>query len=406
MKASMTLALLCMLMCIPLASCSRSVVHADASSSEGVPVHVTQVVSQDVPLEIAAVGNVEAVERVDVKPRIAGQIKTVAFTAGQDVTKGQLLFTIDRDTMSRQQAQQQAELDRDFAMEQQAVAVAARDEASQKQHQADSEIAVKLGQLGVLSGQAVNQAVTTGETARSSLRADQAAIAAAAGAVKADRARLAQTQLQLSFSEVTAPISGRTGAVAVSAGNVVLQNDTTLVTLLQLAPIRVTFGVPEQALAEVQRLNSIGSLEVEAGDGDHPSAKGRLEFIDNSVDPATGSVRLKATFSNADRSLWPGEFVNVRLRLRVDPRQLVIPQSAVQQGLEGKYAWRIKSNIATMVPVAVLRTYRPQASSSQAATEIAVLGSGLSPGDTVVTEGQLRLTPGARIAPLGATPNP
>jgi multidrug efflux system membrane fusion protein len=361
---------------------------------------------QDIPLEIAAVGNVEAVERVDVKPRIAGQIKTVAFTGGQDVTRGQLLFTIDRDIMNHQQAQQQAELDRDIAMEQQAIAVAARDEASQKQRQADSDIAVKLGHLGIISGQAVNQAVTTGETARSSLHADQAAIAAAAGAIKADRARLAQTQLQLNFSEVTAPISGRAGAVAVNAGNVVLQNDTTLVTLLQLAPIRVTFGIPEQALAEVQRLNANGSLEVEAGNGDHPFAKGRLEFIDNSVDATTGSVRLKATFSNVDHALWPGEFVNVRLRLRVDPHQLVIPESAVQQAIEGKYAWRIRSNVATMVPVTVLRTHRPQASTSRAATEIAILGSGLSPGDTVVTEGQLRLTTGTRVTLLDATQKP
>ncbi|RXH57859.1 efflux RND transporter periplasmic adaptor subunit [Granulicella sibirica] len=406
MKVRKVLPPLCILMCIPLASCSRAVVHADASSPEAVPVHITQVISQDVPLEVEAVGNVEAVERVDVKPRIAGQIRTVAFTEGKDVTKGQLLFTIDRDTMSRQQAQQQAELDRDIAMEQQAVAVAARDDASQRQHKADSDIAVKLGQLGVISGQAVNQSVTAGDAARSSLRADQAAIAAAAGAVKADRARLAQTQLQLNFSDVTAPISGRTGAIAVKAGNVVLQNDTTLVTLLQLAPIRVTFGAPEQALAEVQRLSAIGSLEVEATNGDHLPAKGRLDFIDNSVDATTGTVRLKATFSNADRTLWPGEFVNVRLRLRVDPNQLIVPQSAVQQGLEGKYAWRIKSNVAAMVPVTVLRTCRSTNSPSQPGSEIAVLGSGLSLGDTVVTEGQLRLTPGAHITPLNTTPNP
>jgi membrane fusion protein, multidrug efflux system len=308
--------------------------------------------------------------------------------------------------MSRQQAQQQAELDRDIAMEQQAVAVAARDAASQKQSQSDADVAVKLGQLGVLSSQTVNQAVTASDTTRSSLQADQAAIAAAAGAVKADRARLAQAQLQLSFADVIAPISGRAGAIAVKAGNVILQNDTTLVTLLQLAPIRVTFGVPEQALAEVQRLSATGPLEVEAGSGDGSPAKGRLDFIDNSVDPTTGTVRLKATFSNVDRALWPGEFVNVRLRLRVDPHQTVIPQSAVQQGLDGRYAWRIQSNVATMVPVTVLRTYRSAASSSQPAGEIAVLGSGLSHGDVIVTEGQLRLTPGARVSPLDTPPGP
>jgi multidrug efflux system membrane fusion protein len=405
MQANGTLALLCILVCIPLVSCSRVVAHANTSPPEGVPVHVAHVLSQDVPLEIAAVGNVEAVERVDVKPRMAGQIRRVAFAEGQNVTKGQLLFTIDRDTVSRQQSQQQGELDRDIAMEQQAVAVAARDSALQRQSQSEADVAVKLGQLGVLSGQSVNQAVTASDTTRSSLHADQAAIAAAAGAVRADRARLAQTQLQLNFANVVAPIAGRAGAVMVKAGNVVLENDTTLVTLLQLAPIRVTFGVPEQVLAEVQRLSAAGNLEVEAGEGDAPLAKGRLDFIDNAVDPATGTVRLKATFSNTDRALWPGEFVNVRLRLRVDVHQVVVPQSAIQQGLDGKYAWRIQSSIATMVPVTVLRTYRP-ATLSQATNEIAILGGGLSPGDVIVTEGQLRLTPGARVSPVYTPSSP
>ncbi|MBB5317974.1 efflux RND transporter periplasmic adaptor subunit [Tunturibacter empetritectus] len=399
MQANKTLALLCTLICIPLASCSRVVAHANTSPPEGVPVHIARAVSQDVPLEIAAVGNVEAVESVEVKPRVAGQIKEVAFTEGQNVTKGQLLFTIDRDTLSRQQAQQQAELSRDIAMEQQATAIAARDAASQKQSQSEADTAVKLGELGVLSGQSVKQAVTASDTTRASLQADKSAIAAAAGAINADRARLAQTQLQLSFAQVVAPIAGRAGAAMVKAGNVIRENDTTLVTLLQLAPIRVTFGVPEQALAEVQRLSSLGPLEVEAGPGDVPLGKGRLDFIDNTVDPATGTIRLKATFPNTDGALWPGEFVNVRLRLRVDANQLVVPQSAIQQGLEGKYAWRIQASVATMVPVTVLRTYRPPPS-PQAASEVAVLGSGLRPGDMIVTEGQLRLTPGARVSPI------
>jgi multidrug efflux system membrane fusion protein len=405
MQTNGTFALLCILICTPLMSCSRVVAHANTSPPEGVPVHVASVLSEDVPLEIAAVGNVEAVERVDVKPRIAGQIRSVAFVEGQNVTKGQLLFTIDRDTIGRQQAQQQAELDRDIAMEQQAVAVAARDAASQKQSQSEADVAVKLGELGVLSGQSVKQAVTASDTTRSSLQADQSSIAAAAGAVRADRARLEQTQLQLNYANVVAPIDGRAGAVMVKGGNVVLANDTTLVTLLQLAPIRVAFGVPEQTLGEVQRLSAAGSLEVEAGAGDGPLAKGKLDFIDNTVDPSTGTVRLKATFSNTDSALWPGEFVNVRLRLRVDAHQVVVPQSAIQQGLDGKYVWRVQSSVATMVPVTVLRTYRPPAS-QHSSNEIAVLGSGLSPGEVIVTEGQLRLTPGSRVSSIDTPSGP
>jgi multidrug efflux system membrane fusion protein len=405
MQTNGTLALLCISICIPLVSCSRVVAHANTAPPEGVPVHVAHVLSQDVPLEIAAIGNVEAVERVDVKPRVAGQIRSVAFTEGQNVTKGQLLFTIDRDTMSRQQAQQQAELDRDIAMEQQAVAVAARDAASQKQSQSEADVAVKLGELGVLSGQSVNQAITASDTTRSSFRADQAAIAAAAGAVRADYARLQQTKLQLNFADVAAPIAGRAGAAMVKAGNVVLENNTTLVTLLQLAPIHVVFGVPEQSLTEVQRLDAAGSLEVEAATSDNRLVDGHLDFIDNTVDPTTGAVRMKATFANNDRELWPGEFVNVRLRLRVDARQVVVPQSAIQQGLDGKFAWRIRSGVATTVPVTVLRTYRP-ATSLKAGGEVAVLGSGLSPGDVIVTEGQLRLTPGARVSPIDTPSGP
>jgi multidrug efflux system membrane fusion protein len=336
-----------------------------------------------------------------VKPRIGGQINSVAFTDGQQVTKGQLLFAVDRDTLYRQQAQQQAELDRDTAMEQQAEAVAARDAASEKQRRSEAETAKKLGDLGVLSGQSVNQAVSTSDSASAGLHADKAAMAAAAGTVKADRARLAQTQLQMNFADVVAPISGRAGAAMVKAGNVVRENDTTLVTLLQLTPIHVTFGIPEQALIGVQRLSAQGPLEVEAGTSAETMAKGRLDFIDNAVDAATGTIRLKASFANTDGALWPGEFVNVRLRLRVENGKLVVPESAVRQGVDGRYAWRVEANLATMVPVTVERSYKQQTASGSL-TSLAVLGSGgLRPDDAVVTEGQLRLTPGARVTTIG-----
>jgi multidrug efflux system membrane fusion protein len=397
MRIEPILATLCTLITLPLASCSRVVAHANTASPEGVAIRTARAVLEDVPLEIAAVGNVEAIERVEVKPRIGGQIRSVAFAEGQQVAKGQLLFTVDRDTLYRQQAQQQAELDRDAAMEQQAEAVAARDTASEKQRRSEAEIARKLGELGVLSGQSVNQTVSISDSASAGVRADQAAIAAAAGAVKADRARLAQTQLQMNFADVVAPISGRAGAVMVKTGNMVRENDTTLVTLLQLAPIHVTFGIPEQSLSDVQRLSAQGPLEVEVGTGAGAMVKGRLDFIDNTVDASTGTIRLKASFANTDGALWPGEFVNVRLRLRVESGKLVVPESAVQEGVDGQYAWRVEANLATMVPVKVERSYRQQ-DTNGSSTSLAVLeGGALRPGDMVVTEGQLRLTPGARV---------
>ena len=394
MKHNSRLAIVGMLMCLPLTSCTRVSAKVDATT-DIVPVRAVLAVSRDVPLEIPAVGNVEAIDSVEVKSRIAGQIKRVSFEEGQSVAKGQLLFTIDRDSLERQAVEQQAELERDAAMEHQARAVVARDAASQKQSQSEADVAVKLGTLGVISGQRVNQLVTTSDTASAVLRSDQAAVEAAVGATKADRARLSQTQLQLSFTDVIAPIAGRAGAVMVKAGNMVRDNDTTLVTVLQLAPIQVAFGIPEQSLPEVQQLNAGGRLTVEASNGDGPALEGRLVFIDNTVDVATGTIRLKAIFPNTDNTLWPGEFVNVRLRLRMEKARTLVPVSAIQDGLDGKYVWLARSGIATAAPVTVLRTYKPPSG-----PELAVIGSGISPGDTIVTEGQLRLTAGARISLL------
>ena len=372
-----------LLMGLPLTSCSRVTAKADAAAIEAVPVRTVRAVSQDVPLEISAVGNVEAMESVAVKSRIAGQINRIAFEEGQSVNKGQLLFTIDRDVLERQ------------AMEQQARAVVARDAASQKQSESEADVAMKLESLGVISGQRANQLMTTRDTAHAALESDQAAVEAAVGATKADKARLAQTQLQLSFTQVVAPIAGRAGAAMVKTGNVVRDNDTTLVSILQLAPINVTFGIPEQSLSEVQRLNAGGHLVVEASHGDGATYEGHLVFIDNTVDATTGTIRLKAAFLNADGALWPGEFINLRLRLRVDKGQIIIPESSIQDGLDGKYAWLVKSGVANMVPVTVLRIYKPQNSHEQA-----VIGSGIHPGDMIVTEGQLRLTPGVRVSLL------
>jgi len=391
------LALLGTLTCLTLTACSRLTANTNSAATERVPVRAALVISQDVPLEVSAVGNVEAINSVEVKPRIAGQINQVAFEEGQNVSKGQILFTIVPDALQRQAAEQQAELERDAAVEQQARAVVARDAASQKQSLSEADVARKLGELGVISGQRVNQLVTTSDTTSAALRSDQAAVEAAVDATKADRARLAQTQLQLSFANIVAPIAGRAGAVMVKAGNMVRENDTTLVTLLQLSPIHVTFGIPEQILPEVQRLDALGPLTVEASNGDGASFAGQLVFIDNTVDATTGTIRLKAIFPNTDGALWPGEFVSVRLRLEMEKEKILVPESSIQDGLDGKYVWLIKSDTATTEPVTVQRTYKPETG-----PELAIVGSGIHPGDTIVTEGQLRLTPGARVSLLSA----
>src|SRR5579859_8095376 len=174
--------------CVALTSCSRWVVKANVAATERVPVRVSVAVSQDVPLEVSAVGNVEAMDSVQVKSRIAGQITRVAFTEGENVSKGQLLFTIDPDALQRQAAEQHAELEWDAAMEQQARAVVARDTAAQKQNESEANVALELAKDGIVSRQRTDQLVTASETARAALRSDQAAVDAAVGTIKADRA--------------------------------------------------------------------------------------------------------------------------------------------------------------------------------------------------------------------------
>jgi membrane fusion protein, multidrug efflux system len=394
-KTSFVLPLVGSLLCLPLTSCNRIGTKADAATAEVVPVRAARAITEDVPLEIPAVGHVEAINSVEVKSRVAGVVTRVGFQDGQNVAKGQILFTIDPSALERQAAEQRFDLERDQAMEQQARAVVARDVASQKQNQSEANVAVKLGELGVISGQRVNELVTASDTSRAELRSDQAAVDAAAAATRADRARLAQTDLQLNFTQVSAPLEGRTGAALVKAGDMVRDNDTTLVSLMQMAPIEVVFGIPEQSLTEVRRFNATGSLAVEAGDGSGTSLQGSLVFIDNTVDPVSGTIRLKARFPNTENALWPGEFVNVRLRLSVERGKTVVPQSAVQDGLDGKYVWLAQSGLAYATPVTVLRSYKPSSGLEQA-----VIGSGIKPGDLVVTEGQLRLTDGAHISLL------
>jgi multidrug efflux system membrane fusion protein len=383
---------------VMLTSCSRVAAKTETDPAATVPVRAVRAVAQDVPLEIAAVGNVEAMESVEIKARTAGQVRRVAFEEGQSVAKGQLLFTIDKDALERQAAEQRAELARDAAMEEQARAIVIRDSALQKQNQSDAQVAIQLGKLGVISGQRVDQPVTARDTANAGLRSDEAAADAAEAATKADQARLAGTELQLSFTNVVAPVAGRAGAVMVKTGDVVRDNDTPLVTLLQLAPVYVAFGIPEQMLPEVQRLNAHVPLIVEASDGSGSHRQGRLTFIDNAVDSATGMIRLKAVFPNTDSALWPGEFAHVRLRLRIDPSRIVIPNASVQDGIDGKYAWLVRSGRVSMRPVTVARTWAPANG-----LELAVIEDGIRPDDLVVTEGQLRLTPGVRVSLLNAS---
>jgi len=366
------------------------------------PVRAVPAVATDVPLDVSAVGNVEAISSVDVKSRVAGQILRVDFQEGQNVEKGQLLFEIDPEPLERQIAETQADLAKDAALEQQARANVVKDQAMLKQTVAAANRGVELQKEGIFSREQTEQVVATNESTQASLEADQAAVESAVASAKADRARLAQTQLQLTYTKITAPITGRAGAINVKAGNLIKDNDAALVTLLEISPIYVTFGLPEQLLPEIIKYNEEHPLLIQATPGSgQGEMNGTLRFIDNMVDTTTGTIKLKAQFANVDRVLWPGEFVNVQARLSLEHNRVVVPSRTIQTGPQGKYVWVMNGADKTVAirPVQVLRNYTPPK-----ATEEAVIGNGLRAGEMVISEGQMRLAPGMKVRLLKTEP--
>ena len=366
----------------------------NAMMMEPAAVRAVSVTQSDVPLDISAVGNVESMATVDIKSRVAGQVLRVCFQEGQTVQKGDLLFEIDPEVIRRQLAEIQANLSKDLALEQQAKANVTKDEAQIKQTRAAADRGLELAKDGIFSKEQTEQVVATNDTAQAALAADQAAIESAAASIKADRARLAQTELQLAYTKITAPISGRAGSINVKAGNLVKDNDAVMVTLLQMSPIYVTFGVPEQLLPEIRKRQAEqGLLVMAAAQGQKPES-GILQFIDNSVDASTGTIKLKARFDNTDKALWPGEFVNVQTRLVMERDRLVVPSRTIQTGPQGKYVWVLNPTDGTVAirPVDVVRLYK-----GENAPEESVIGSGLKLGEQVISEGQMRLMPGAKV---------
>lgn len=381
-----------------LASCGGKAPTKGASAAQmammqAVPVRAVAATSESVPLKVSAVGTVQAIHSVDVKSQIAGQILDVNFEAGQNVKKSQLLFQIDPQPVLAQIAQIQADINKDIALQQQAQANKTKDEATLKQNQAVADRALALGKAGINSKEQTEQAVATANSSKAAVAADEAAIQSATASLKADRARLAAEQLQLSYTKITAPISGRVGAIQIRAGNLVADNGTTLVTILQMSPIYVSFGLPEQLLPQVQQHNAHQPLPVTAGgEGENP-VTGKLVFIDNTVDTTTGTVNLKAQFKNSDQTLWPGEFVNTQLQLKVQQNQTVVPTRTVENGPNGKYVWVMDpaTSKVSIRPVQVTRNY------TRKGQELAVIESGVHPGEMVISEGQMRLRPGAKV---------
>jgi multidrug efflux system membrane fusion protein len=355
-----------------------------------VPVSVSKATQESVPTELRVVGAVEASSIVQVKSQVAGQLNKVAFTEGQNVSKDELLFQIDPRPYQDALRQAEAAVTRDRAQIAQSEAALARDSAQAKFNESDAARYAELQKAGVVSKSQSDQSKTSADVARESAHVSQANIDSARAALEADVAAVAAAKLNLDYCEIHAPIAGRTGNLLVHAGNLVKVNDVPLVIIHQVSPIFVNFSIPEQHLAAIRRLSNNRKLMVNVFSRDNPdrAVTGQLSVIDNAVDSTTGTIHLKATFENKDGGLWPGQFVTVVLSLDTIQNATVIPAEAVQAGQQGSFVYVVKAdNTVENRAVTVGRTFGKRT----------LVEKGVAPGETVVTDGQLRLFPGAQI---------
>lgn len=343
---------------------SRAASDKKGKEAPAIPVVVAAVTESSVPVKIQAIGNVEVQATVAVKSRVDGQIVKVSFIDGQEVAKGQVLFEIDPRPFQAMLLQAQAAL--------------ARDKASLDRARAQEERYKDLLQKNFVSQDAYAQYRTNVDTAAATVRADEAAV---------ENARL-----QLEYTVIRSPIDSRAGKILIQNGNLVKANDTvSLVVLNQIAPVYVSFAVPEQYLGPIRKYMAGGKLSVVAqpADGSGTPATGTLAFIDNTVDATTGTVRLRATFPNKDKALWPGQFVTASVTLNEQHDAIVVPSQAVQTGPKGSYVYVVKpSMVAEMRDIAVERIDGAQT----------VVAKGLAAGEQVVTTGQSRLVPGIKVS--------
>ena len=383
--------------CLAMSGCNNSSVKAGGPGGRGrageggpVPVVVAMVSQRDVPINVDVIGNVEAYSTISVKAQVGGELTKVSFHEGDSVKKGDLLFTIDGRPLEAQLSQAQANLARDTAALSQAQANLARDIANEKYSQDQASRYRGLFDQGVVSREQADQMRSSADALSQTLLADKAAIESARAQIVADKAAVENVQVQLSYTTIQSPINGRTGSIAVKQGNVVAANTTDLMTITEVQPIYVTFSVPEAQLGDIKRYMGQGQLPVHAAPQADAGTQetGVLTFIDNSVDATTGTIKLKGTFPNADNKLWPGEFVRVTLGLTTRPHATVVPNQAVQTGQDGQFVYVVKKDRTVEM--------RPVVTGTRVDQEL-VIDRGLEPGETVVTEGQLRLTPGSHV---------
>jgi multidrug efflux system membrane fusion protein len=343
------------------------------------------VTRKDVPLDLLLVGNVEAYLTITVKAQVSGELTRVSFREGDYVKRGELLFTIDPRQLEAQLSQAQANLARDEAQLGLVEANLARDKAQEKYAEAQVSRYVTLLEHALISKEQAEQVRPRAEAASAAVEADEAAIRSARATVAATRATVENIKVQLGYTSIRSPIDGRTGNLNVKQGNVVTANSTDLMTINQVQPIYVTFSVPEARLPEIRKSQLVLATPQTTT---AIMETGEVAFIDNAVDPTTGTIKIKGTFANKERKLWPGEFVRVTLRLGTQQNALVVPNQVVQTGQEGSYVFVIKDDRTAEM--------RPVVTGARVDQDL-VVEKGLRIGETVVAEGQLRLAPGMRV---------
>jgi multidrug efflux system membrane fusion protein len=414
---SRTLAVVALAASLWLAACSdRAGGQNRPAAPPPVPVGVATAERKTVPLQVTTVGNVQAYTTVTVRPQVAGQIVQAHFREGQDVKRGDLLFTIDARPLEAAVRQAEANVAKDQAQLRQAEAALGQRQAEVTQALANLERDLAQLEMAKVQDQRYRELVqreliareqydqvrtnfaavqatvqadrAAVDNARASARAAEAMMENARAAIKANEANAETARLQLAYTTIRAPMDGRTGNLLVQPGNVVKANEGDLVVIAQVRPIYVSFAVPELQLGAVTRFQSASGLKVEAVlDGGQRRAVGSLTFLNNTVDPSTGTIQLKATFPNTDNALWPGQFVDVALTLSME-NAVVVPAQAVQAGQQGPFVYVVKPDLT--VESRAVKLGRRLAGDL-------IVEQGLAGGEQVVTDGQLRLVPGARV---------
>src|SRR5262245_52745616 len=354
------------------------------------PVVVAKVSQKDVPVDIDAVGNVEASTTIAVRTQVTGTLESVGFHEGDSVKKGYLLFTIDRRPLEAAVQQAEANLVRDQALVNQAEAQLARDGSNAEFQTLNAQRQAELVKRGIVDRNTGDQARAQADSTALAVKADRAAVESARAERTVQQAAVDAAKVQLGYTTVRSPIDGRTSDLAVKPGNLITANSTQLMTIAQLEPVFVTFAIPATHLPQITRAATGVSLRVVATpqDEDAKAEDGELTFWDNIVDPATDTIKLKATMLNWDRKLWPGQFVRVKLRLETLADATVVPQQALQTGQDGQFVFVVQDNMTVeQRPVKV----------AQRVGDDVVIQDGLQPGETVVTDGQLRLEQGTRV---------